>query len=31
MANGQATKIIVPNDIADLSGTVTAIAETVRK
>ena len=31
MANGQATKIIVPSDIANLAGTVAAIAETARK
>ena len=31
MANGQATKIIVPSDIANLTGTVSAIAETVKK
>jgi len=31
MADGQATKIIVPSDIANLAGTVSAIAETVRK
>ena len=31
MANGQATKIIVPSDIANLAGTVSAIAESVRK
>ena len=31
MANGQATKIIVPSDIANLAGTVAAITETVRK
>ena len=31
MANGQATKIIVPSDIANLAGTVAAVAETVRK
>ena len=29
MADGQATKIIVPSNIADLSGTLTALAETV--
>lgn len=31
MAKGQATKIIVPSDLANLAGTVTAVAETVRK
>jgi len=31
MANGNATKIIVPSDLANLAGTVSAIAETVRK
>ncbi len=31
MANGQATKIIVPSDIANLAGTVSAIKETVSK
>ena len=31
MANGQATKIIVPSDISGLAGTVGAIAETARK
>jgi len=31
MANGQATKIIVPSDISNLAGTVTAIAETIKK
>lgn len=31
MANGQATKIIVPSDISNLAGTVAAVAETVRK
>ncbi|MBQ7563165.1 MAG: SPFH/Band 7/PHB domain protein [Lachnospiraceae bacterium] len=31
MANGQATKIIVPSDIADLAGTFTALAETLKK
>ncbi|MCR5268501.1 MAG: SPFH/Band 7/PHB domain protein [Lachnospiraceae bacterium] len=30
MANGQATKIIVPSDISNLAGTVSAVAETVR-
>ncbi len=30
MANGQATKIIVPSDIANLAGTVAAISETVK-
>ena len=29
MADGQATKIIVPSEIANLSGTLTALAETV--
>ncbi|MBR2274439.1 MAG: SPFH/Band 7/PHB domain protein [Lachnospiraceae bacterium] len=31
MANGQATKIIVPSDIADLAGTFTAFAESLKK
>ena len=31
MANGQATKIIVPSDISNLAGTVSAVAETIRK
>jgi len=31
MADGQATKIIVPSDIANLAGTVSAIVETARK
>ena len=31
MANGQATKIIVPSDIANLAGTVAAVTEAVRK
>ncbi len=31
MANGQATKIIVPSDIANLAGTASAVAEAVRK
>ena len=31
MANGQATKIIVPSGIADLAGTIKAFAETVKK
>ena len=31
MADGQATKIIVPSDIASLAGAVSAVAETVRK
>ena len=30
MADGQATKIVVPSDIANLAGTVSAIAETVK-
>ena len=30
MADGQATKIVVPTDIANLAGSLTAIAETVR-
>ncbi len=30
MANGQATKIIVPSEISNLAGTVSAVAETVR-
>ncbi len=30
MADGQATKIIVPSEIANLSGTLTALSETVR-
>ena len=29
MADGQATKLIVPSDIADLAGTLKAIKETV--
>ncbi|MBQ7565052.1 MAG: peptidase, partial [Lachnospiraceae bacterium] len=31
MANGQATKIIVPSDIANLAGTFAALSETVKK
>ena len=31
MADGQATKVIVPSNISDLAGTITAIAETVKK
>lgn len=31
LGEGQATKIIVPSDIQNLAGTVTAIAETVKK
>ncbi len=31
MANGQATKIIVPSEIANLAGTVSAVTESVRK
>ncbi|MCR4657065.1 MAG: SPFH/Band 7/PHB domain protein [Lachnospiraceae bacterium] len=31
MANGQATKIIVPSGIADLAGTIKAFAETAKK
>ena len=31
MADGQATKIIVPSDIANLAGTITALSETVKK
>lgn len=31
MADGQATKIIVPSNIADLAGTISAITETVKK
>ena len=31
MANGQATKIIVPSDIANVAGTVKALAETINK
>ncbi|MCR4740473.1 MAG: SPFH/Band 7/PHB domain protein [Lachnospiraceae bacterium] len=31
MANGQATKIIVPSDIANLAGTLSALTETVKK
>lgn len=31
MADGQATKIIVPSDIANLAGTVAALKETVAK
>lgn len=31
MADGNATKIIVPSDIANLAGTVAAIAETMKK
>lgn len=31
MANGQATKIVVPSDIASLAGAATAIAEVVKK
>lgn len=31
MADGQATKIIVPSDISNLAGTISAIAETVKK
>ena len=31
MANGQATKIIGPSDIADLAGTFTAFAESLKK
>ncbi|MBQ0027816.1 MAG: SPFH/Band 7/PHB domain protein [Lachnospiraceae bacterium] len=31
MADGQSTKIVVPSDIANLAGTVTALSETVRK
>ncbi len=30
MANGQATKIVVPSDIANLAGTVSAITETIK-
>ncbi len=31
MANGQATKIVVPSDIASLAGAATAVAEVVKK
>lgn len=31
MADGQSTKIVVPSDIANLAGAVTALTETVRK
>ena len=31
MADGQATKIIVPSDISNLAGSISAIAETVKK
>ena len=31
MANGQATKVIVPSDIANLAGTVGALSETIKK
>lgn len=31
MADGQATKIIVPSDIANLAGTISAITETIKK
>lgn len=31
MADGQATKIIMPSDIANLAGTMSAVAEAVRK
>lgn len=31
MADGNATKIIVPSDIANLAGTVSAISETIKK
>ncbi len=31
MANGQATKIIVPSDIANLSGTIAALTEAAKK
>lgn len=31
MADGQATKIIVPSDIANLAGTLTAVKETIAK
>ena len=31
MANGQSTKIIVPSEIANLAGTLTAVTEAVRK
>jgi len=31
IADGQATKVIVPSDIANLAGTITALAETVKK
>ncbi len=31
MANGQATKIIVPSNIADLAGTIAAFTETAKK
>lgn len=31
MANGQATKIVVPSDIADLTATVNAVTSTLRK
>ncbi|MBP9997379.1 MAG: SPFH/Band 7/PHB domain protein [Lachnospiraceae bacterium] len=30
MANGQATKIVVPSDISNLAGTVSALSETVK-
>ena len=29
MADGQATKLVVPSDIADLAGTLKALKETV--
>ena len=31
MANGQATKIVVPSDLASLAGTLSALSETVKK
>lgn len=31
MADGQATKIVVPSDIANLAGTISAISETIKK
>jgi len=31
LADGQSTKIIVPNDLASVAGTITAIAETIKE
>ena len=31
VANGQATKLIVPSDIQDVAGTLAALSETIKK